>query len=66
MRNYDWSQSYSADEYVGLLDTTSEVRLLTDQQNAALLAAVRATIEAHGDVLTLPLATQLCLARRVP
>ena len=66
VRNYDWSQSYSAAEYVGLLDTTSEVRLLTDQQNAALLAAVRATIEAHGDVLTLPLATQLCLARRVP
>ena len=42
VRDYDWSQSYSAEEYVGLLDTTSEVRLLDDHQIAALLAAVRA------------------------
>lgn len=65
VRNYDWSQSYSADEYLGLLDTTSEVRLLDDHQVTALLAAVRAVLAAHGDVLTLPMSTRLCLARRV-
>jgi len=64
VRHYDWSLDYSAGDYVGLLATLSEIRLLDDERRERLFGAVRAVIDAHGGALTLPLRTRLCLARR--
>jgi SAM-dependent methyltransferase len=63
VRYYEWSLEYGVDEYAGLLDTLSEVRLLGAERRRALLAGVRAAIDEHGGTLTMPLATRVCLAR---
>jgi SAM-dependent methyltransferase len=65
IRRYDRIELYSASAYTGLLATTSEVRLVPEGQRTALLAAVSAAIEANGDAITVPMATQLRLARKV-
>ena len=63
--DFDWHVDYSADRYVDLLGTLSEVRLLEDSQRGRLLAGVHAAIECHGGTLPLPMLTRLCLARAV-
>jgi SAM-dependent methyltransferase len=65
IRYYEWDQAYSADEYVGLLATLSEIRLMEEAHRTALLAAVTTAIDGHGEPLTLPMRTRLCLARRI-
>ena len=65
IRHYEWDQDYSAGDYVGLLATTSEIRLLDEARRTQLFAAVTAVIKAHGEPLTLPMRTRLCLARRI-
>ncbi len=64
MRLYEWQQSYSTDEYVGLLATASEVRLLSEDRREPFLAAVAGVIDAHGEPICVPMWTRLCLARR--
>jgi SAM-dependent methyltransferase len=64
-RYYEWQQEYSASEYVGLLATASEVRLLGDDRRGVFLAAVTEAIRVHGEPLTVPMRTRLCLARRM-
>jgi SAM-dependent methyltransferase len=64
-RVYGWSLHYTADDYVGLLGTMSEVRLLGDADRQALLQAVGETIERHGGRLTMPMATRASIARAV-
>jgi SAM-dependent methyltransferase len=64
LRAYEFGESYSADHYIRLLATLSEIRLLSDTERGALLAGVHDTIEAHGGTLTMPMRTQLCLAHR--
>jgi SAM-dependent methyltransferase len=64
IRYYEWEQDYSAAEYVGLLATLSEIRVLDEAPRSGQLAAVAAAIKAHGEPLTLPMRTRLCLARR--
>jgi SAM-dependent methyltransferase len=64
IRYYEWELNHSASGYVGLLATLSEVRLMEEARRTALLAAVAAAIDAHGEPLTLPMRTRLCLARR--
>jgi SAM-dependent methyltransferase len=64
IRYYEWGQDYSVGDYVGLLATTSEIRLLDEMRRTALLEAVSAVIEAYGETLVLPMRTRLCLARR--
>jgi len=61
VRGYDWSQSYTAQRYAGLLATHSAVRLLPERRRAALLDAVSEAVSAFE----LPMRTRLCLARRV-
>jgi SAM-dependent methyltransferase len=50
-RVYDWSQSYSADEYVALLQTHSDHILLSEEERTPLLTAVAAAIERHGGTI---------------
>ena len=64
VRDYEWSQTYSAGDYAALLATHSTVRVLEPRRRAALIEAVARSIESQGDSLTLPLLTRLCLARR--
>ena len=64
VRDYEWSQTYSAGGYAALLATHSTVRVLEPTRRAALVDAVARSIESHGNSLTLPLLTRLCLARR--
>ena len=62
-RLYAWSLEYSSREYVELLGTLSDVRLLGDGDRQALLAAVGETIERHGGRLMMPMATRAAIAR---
>ena len=64
IRHYEWTLDYSAAEYAGMLATTSDVRLMDAGQRELLLAAVAEAIGAHGEPLSLPMRTRLCLARR--
>lgn len=64
VRHYEWAQVYTAEDYVGLLATTSDIRLLGEGRRAALFAAVRAALDRDGNPLTVPMDTRLCLARR--
>jgi SAM-dependent methyltransferase len=65
VRHYEWLERYSAAEYVGLLATASEVRLLSEERREPFLAAVAQAIETHGEPVSIPMRTLLCLARRV-
>jgi hypothetical protein len=62
VREYAWSLDYSAEDYAGLLATTSELQLMAPEPREALLRAVRAAI---GAGISLPMSTRLCLACRV-
>ncbi|MGH2872344.1 MAG: class I SAM-dependent methyltransferase [Solirubrobacteraceae bacterium] len=64
-RLYRWDARYSSGEYVALLGTLSEIRLLAVDVRERLLAGVAAAINAHAGVLTLPMATRLCTARAI-
>jgi SAM-dependent methyltransferase len=64
-RIYRWATEYTAQEYVELLETMSEVRVLGERERGALLQAVRETIEGHGDRLTMPMVVLMELARAV-
>ena len=64
-RVYEWSLNYAAEQYVELLGTMSEVRLLGDADRQALLQAVGETIEGHGGRLTMPMAALAWIARAV-
>jgi SAM-dependent methyltransferase len=64
IRDYARDERYSASEFVGLLATISEIRLLNASSRSALLSAVADVIRASGEPLTLAMRTRLCLARR--
>jgi SAM-dependent methyltransferase len=64
-RAYRWSHRYTAAEFTGLIATMSETRLLPADARRRLLEAVGETIVAHGGTLTMPMVTQVHLARAV-
>lgn len=66
VRDYEWSQTYSAAGYAALLETHSTIRVLEPHRRHELVSAVARAIEAHDNELVLPLVTRLCLARRTP
>lgn len=61
--DFNWHLDYSADRYIDLMGTLSEVRLLDDSERGRLLDGVHAAIERHGGMLPLPMLTRVCLAR---
>jgi SAM-dependent methyltransferase len=62
---YSWSQRYASDGYARLLQTHQDHILLSAPVRGRLLAEIAAEIEAAaGGVITLPLVTRVCLARR--
>jgi SAM-dependent methyltransferase len=62
-RVYGWTQDYSADEYVALLSTHSAQLIRDAPAREALLRGVEEAIAARGGAITIPYATELCLAR---
>jgi SAM-dependent methyltransferase len=63
LRDYQWALEYSAAEYVDLLGTLSDSRLLPVRTRQALFEAVAAVIESDGGRLRMAYVTRLCLAR---
>jgi SAM-dependent methyltransferase len=63
-REYRWSRTYTATEWVDLLRTHSDHRLLADDARDELLAAVATTIDDFGGVYEHVYACWLWAARR--
>ncbi len=64
MKLYDASQTYSADEYIALLDTYSDHRGLPDDNRTALYAGIREAIIKHGGKHKVDYVFQLYMGRR--
>lgn len=64
-RTYRWSEEYTPEQYVGLLNTHSSYRLLAADRRERLLEAVRAAIAGHGGTVRLQVVTLLHTARAV-
>lgn len=62
---YPWSAVFSGQDFVNLLLTQSDHRLLGKEQQRRLLDAVRGIISDHGGSITVPHETFLSLARRL-
>ena len=63
-RAYPWSQAYTSTEYLDLLRTHSDHRLLPTEQREKLLDAVHEAIEIHGGNIECRYVAHLYLARR--
>ena len=51
-RSYHWSQESKTADYINLMRTQSDHRLLPEQQRESLLAELGKTIDAHGGSIT--------------
>ena len=60
-----WEQQYSTDEWVTLLGTHSDHRILAEEQRLRLHAAVGDVIDRHGGSVDVVYDTLLYLATRV-
>jgi hypothetical protein len=65
MKLYDASQTYSADEYIALLDTYSDHRTLPDDNRAALYAGIKEAIFRHGGYHKVDYVFQLYMGRKL-
>jgi SAM-dependent methyltransferase len=63
-REYAWRTQYRAAEYLELLQTHSDHRLLPPERLGGLLGAIREAIERNGGRLPVDYAAVLCWARR--
>ncbi len=62
-RRYPWTLRKRADDYVRLIDTYSDHRILCDETRARLYPAIRTAIEERGGLLERPQVAHLLLAR---
>ncbi|MGC1184953.1 MAG: class I SAM-dependent methyltransferase [Candidatus Dormiibacterota bacterium] len=62
---YLWSVTYSTEEYLGLLQTQSDHRLLDPAVLGGLLEGIAGVLAGHGDVIQQKYRTDLYLARRL-
>ncbi len=60
-----WSRSYTSEEWVRLLGTNSNHRLLPDEQRSRLQAAVGDVIDRHGGRVDMIYDAEIFLSRRV-
>lgn len=65
VREYPWTQTYRTGEYIRLLGTHSDHRMLPDARRSELLSAIAEVIDEHGGEVTLTYVTRLYLARPV-
>jgi SAM-dependent methyltransferase len=62
-RRYRWHQRYSTEQYLDLLQTYSDTRMLPPERYAALLGAIETAIDRHGGELEIEYTTTLTWAR---
>jgi SAM-dependent methyltransferase len=65
MKLYDASRTYSADEYIALLDTYSDHITLPDDNRAALYAGIKEAILRHGGHHKVEYVFQLYMGRKL-
>jgi SAM-dependent methyltransferase len=63
LREYPWTERRSAQDWVRLIGTYSDHRMLPDDARAELQGEVAAVIERHGGVIEAPHVAKLYLAR---
>ncbi len=64
-RTVTWNQSYTSAEWVRLLGTHSDHRILPEEQRALLHAAIGAVIDRHGGRVDVTYDVEIYLSRRV-
>jgi len=64
IRQYQWSASYTAEEYIALLSTYSDHHILPESERSALFRGISSAIHAHGSVLELQYESKLLLGLR--
>ncbi len=62
-REYPWQRAYGTDDYLSLLRTQSDHRMLPPAQLESLLAALRAIVDRHGGVRPVEYVAALAWAR---
>jgi SAM-dependent methyltransferase len=63
VKHYPWSERYTADHYVKLLNTYSDHRNLPDEKKRDLFGAIHELIERFGGMIEIPYVTVLYLAQ---
>jgi SAM-dependent methyltransferase len=64
VQTFRWTETYTRDEYVGLLSTHSDHILISEVDRAKLLDGVANAIDAGGGSFEMTYESLLCLARR--
>jgi trans-aconitate methyltransferase len=64
VKQYRWDDTYTADEYVSLLNTNSRHRMLLSEVRVQLFENIKNTIDQHGGTIIKPQAVALFLARK--
>ncbi len=64
MARYPWRATYTAPEYMGLMETQSPHRLLPREQRGALFEAIHSAITDHGGSIVVNYVLSLRLAKR--
>jgi len=63
LSDHPWTGAYTANEWVDLVRTASDHRMLPEGRQNAALAAVARAIEAHGGTYEHPYVCRLCAVR---
>lgn len=63
-RTYPWEATYTTEEYLALVRTHSDYRLLDEPTRAVFIEGLRGVIERHGGSITIGFATKLYAAQR--
>jgi hypothetical protein len=63
-RVYRWTEEYSAQRYVALMNTFEYIQILPAKQKNELLTKVRDYIYEHGDCVVIPQCVELYLMRK--
>lgn len=66
VRRYPWSHRYRTSDYLGLMDTHSDHRLLPPEQRQRLHQAIRQALERAGGEIEIFYEANLYLGRRAP
>ena len=64
MKLYDWTKTYTADEYLALLDTFSDHRHLPEENKTELYAGIKNVILRHGGFYKADFTFQLYMGRK--
>jgi hypothetical protein len=64
VHEYPWSERYTTERYLRLLDTYSDHATMEASARTGLYAAIAASIDARGNSIELPYVAMLFLATR--